>query len=512
MAERTGCQEPTLHVCAPYEVSMGRFCAEWERAYKGVTLNPWQLPILDDWLALGPGLRYVHPRNLLEVPRQNGKTELALARIDFGIAILPLLRAKAGLSPRGERILYSAHQYSTAVEIFGRMQEYWGTKANDPNCRYPQLNRMVKYVRKAISKESIALKDEYGGGVVYFATRTNAASIGFTVDAILGDEAQDLTETQQTAFVSTSSSAPLHNSQFIYLGTPPTPISKGDVFQDMREKVVSGEDDGSRGAISLSEWSVNDVVSDGFGDVTDQELWWRLNPAMGLNMQPDAPNKELGMYRQPLSFAQQRLGYWLPKAKAESRFFDRADWDACEVADEQAPEVGRGRLSCGVKFSPDGSTIAWSWAYVPDDGTAPYVELWESMPVYGGLDQCIAWVARRRRQLALVVIDGQAGATDLEERLRKEGLPRRRVRVATSGDYVGACSMALSAVAQHDLRHIRSDALDESVRAARRRKVGRSGVGMDDGEEVPCTPAESMALALYGARTARNIDTEGRAG
>ena len=514
MAERVGCQEPTFHVAAPYSVTMGRFMAEWERVNKGVTLNPWQVSILDDWLALGPGLKYVHPRGGLEVPRQNGKTEDGLARIDWGVAVLPLVRRKAGLSFRGERILYSAQSYSTVVEIFERMQKYYGTKANDPKCAYPRLNRMVKSVRKAISKEAIFFKEEYGGGVVYFATRTNQSNLGFTVDVILGDEAQELTEIQQKAFLSTPSSAPLKNSQIIYMGTPPTPDSKGDVFQGIRSDVVDGTDDGTYGAICWSEWSVSDLMpegEEGFGDHLDEEVWWRVNPGMGTNLQPSAPRVELGFYRQPLTFAQQRLGYWLPKAKAERTFLDAKDWDACLVPKEGALGPRDGKAALGVKFSPDGELVAWSVCVAPDSG-APFVELVGLDDVAAGVDEAFAYAIEHRRDLARVVIDGQTGTADFAERLVKAGMHKRRVCEAGTGGYIDACSMLTTAVKKHELAHIASPALDEPARTARRRKVGRSGIGADDGPDVPCAPIESAALALWGARTARKIDKEGRAG
>lgn len=514
MAERIGCQEPTFHVASPFPVTMGRYVAEWERVYKGVILNPWQLPILDDWLALGPGLRYVHPRNLLEVPRQNGKTELALARIDWGAAILPLVRKKAGLSFKGERILYSAHDYSTVTEIFERMQHYYGTKANDPDCEYPKLNRMVKLVRRAAAKEAIFFKKEYGGGVVYFATRTNKAKLGYTVDAIMGDEAQELTETQQKAFVSTSSSAPLRNSQFIYLGTPPTPDSTGDVFQSMRDDVVSGTDSGEHGAISLSEWSVNDLMpegEDGFGNHLDEDVWWRVNPAMGLNLQPTAPNVELGLYRQPLTFAQQRLGYWLPKAKAEKTFLDPKDWDSCLIPREAALGPTEGKAALGVKFSLDGELVAWSVCVVPDVGV-PYVELVGLAATNEGTEAALAWADKYKGLLTAVVVDGQSGAADFADRLRALRIRKRRVSVASTMDYIDACAMLTAAVREHTVAHIEQGPLDDSARMSRRRKVGRSGIGANDGPDVPCSPIESAALALFAARTAKQIDTEGRAG
>lgn len=506
MAERIGCQEPTFHVASPFPVTMGRYVAEWERVYKGVILNPWQLPILDDWLALGPGLRYVHPRNLLEVPRQNGKTELALARIDWGVAILPLVRKKAGLSFKGERILYSAHDYSTVTEIFERMQHYYGTKANDPDCEYPKLNRMVKLVRRAAAKEAIFFKKEYGGGVVYFATRTNKAKLGYTVDAIMGDEAQELTETQQKAFVSTSSSAPLRNSQFIYLGTPPTPDSTGDVFQSMRDDVVSGTDSGEHGAISLSEWSVNDLMpegEDGFGNHLDEDVWWRVNPAMGLNLQPTAPNVELGLYRQPLTFAQQRLGYWLPKAKAEKTFLDPKDWDACLVPREAALGPADGKAALGVKFSIDGELVAISVCVVPEIG-APYVELVGLIDATHGDEEALAYVTGHQRQVACVVVDGQSGAADFRQRLVVAGMRAKgQVVEAGTAGYIDACAMLRTSVAKREVTHMAQVQLDDSARMSRRRKVGRSGIGAEDGPDVPCAAIESAALALWGARTTR---------
>lgn len=514
MAERIGCQEPTFHVAAPYDVTMGPFMAEWERLNKGVVLSPWQCGILDDWLALGPGLRYVHPRNLGEVPRQNGKTEDALARIDWGVSVLPWVRLKAGLSFRGERILYSAQSYSTVIEIFERMQHYYGTKANDTRCAYPHLNRMVKSVRKAISKEAIFFKPEYGGGVVYFATRTNQSNLGFTVDVIIADEGQELTEVQQKAFLSTPSSAPLKNSQIIYIGTPPTPDSRGDVFQSLRDGIVDGTDDGTFGAVSLSEWSVNDLMpegEEGFGDHLDEEVWWRVNPGMGLNLQPSAPRVELGFYRQPLTFAQQRLGYWLPKAKAERTFLDAKDWEACLVPAEALLGPGDGKAALGVKYSVDGELVAWSVCVIPDDG-APSVELLGLAEAREGTEAVLAWVGKWRGLLTAVVVDGQAGAADLVERVRAAGVRKRRASEAGTGGYIDACSMLMAAVGEHALAHMAQGPLDDSATMSRRRKVGRSGIGAEDGPDVPCAPIESAALALYGARTARRIDREGRAG
>ena len=145
-------------------------------------------------------------------------------------------------------------------------------------------------------------------------------------------------------------------------------------------------------------------------------------------------------------------------------------------------------------ISLDGELVAWSVCVVPDEG-APYVELVGLAETRQGTEAALAWVAKYKGLLNAVVVDGQSGAADFADRVRALRIRKRRVSVATTGDYIDACAMLTAAVREHTVAHIEQGPLDDSARMSRRRKVGRSGVGADDGPDVPCAPVESAASA-----------------
>lgn len=140
---------------------------------------------------------------------------------------------------------------------------------------------------------------------------------------------------------------------------------------------------------------------------------------------------------------------------------------------------------------------------LPDKGI-PYVELVGIAGSAGGAEEARAYVAKHRRQLACVVVDGQTGSADFAQGLREDGMRGRGLVVeAGTGDYIAACAMTMQAVRKRELAHMAQGPLDDSARMSRQRKVGRSGIGADNGADMPCAPIESAALALWGARTTK---------
>ena len=65
------------------------------------------------------------------------------------------------------------------------------------------------------------------------------------------------------------------NPQTIFTGTPPTPISSGTVFTDLRNSAL----DGSSVDVGWAEWSVDEQ-----SDMRDIELWYQTNPSLGLRI------------------------------------------------------------------------------------------------------------------------------------------------------------------------------------------------------------------------------------
>jgi phage terminase large subunit-like protein len=78
----------------------------------GFTLQVWQNDVLGDSLLEKRPHKWASFENALVVPRQNGKTELAIARMLAGALVL------------GERlIIYTAHLARTSEEVFRRTRE-----------------------------------------------------------------------------------------------------------------------------------------------------------------------------------------------------------------------------------------------------------------------------------------------------------------------------------------------------------------------------------------------------
>lgn len=488
-------QTPTFHVAEEYSKSYGPVATAIAAAV-GVTLDECQQATLNDWLAVDYRGKWVHRRNGEMKPRQNGKTVLLETRIEFGILGVPAILKARGKKARGERILYSAHDYSTVTQLFDRLRELFGNQAHDPEANYPELNAKVKMVRKATGKEAIFFTN---GGVIYLTTRTKNAKRGFTVDTIICDEAQELTDVHLKAILSTASSAPLGNPQYIFVGTPSGPESSGTMFATMHYALKEHPEEEK--SISWSEWSVCDLVESGYGDLHDKDIWYRTNPALGVRIEEETVESELGTYSTELAFAQERLGYWLPKEKAAKAVISEDAWKACEIPIEQAPKDGK--IAYGVQFTSDGTLAALSAAIVTDDGP-DYVELIDVMSAEYGNNQLAEWLAKRANKSAAVLIDGRSGARPLENRLSKMRVRKGIVQLCSKGRKMDAAAMLVESVQGRSVCHIESEALDDSATKSVKRPIGTAGgFGFGDGQSSIAAPLESAALALLAARTSK---------
>ena len=441
----------------------------------GAPPDDWQAAILMDWLAVRKSGKWLHVRNGMSCPRQNGKSWLIEARIIYGVIVC------------GEKILYTAHDYSTITQLFDRMKGYFGEKKNDDEAEYPELNSLVRMVRRAAGKEAIFFKN---GAAIYFSTRTKSARRGFTVDVVIADECQELTQVQLSSIMSTASSGPLKNSQYVFCGTPPTPASSGDVFAHVRESALNGADD-----ISWNEWSVEEV-----GDVTDESRWYEANPALGTRLDISILRAQVGTMDE-LAFAQEVLGYWLPVILAKA-VIDAKDWGATAVGRADAPKSGK--LALGVKFTTDGKRAAVSAAIIPDDGGMPYVELVAFRDVSRGTRWLVGGLMANIKAASVVMIDGKSGTGARLDRLREAKAPQRAVKVASTKDVQDAESAFLNEVVEHGVSHLTSELLDDSALRSVRRNIGKNGAfGFGDGENSSSAPIESASLALFGARTSK---------
>ena len=467
-----GNQDPRIRVSDDYAYTYGGDAAEMAGAY-GLTPDPWQQTVLDDWLAYDDDGTYAHDTCGLAVPRQNGKNGTLEVRELYGAAV------------EGEKILHTAHEVKTARKAFLRLCSFFENESE-----YPELAEIVKAIRKTNGQEAIELTN---GGSIEFSARSKGAARGFTVDVVVCDEAQELTDDQLEALMPTSSAGPLQNSQLILLGTPPDPTTNGDVFPRTRRNALSSEHAGT----NWIEWSVDEI-----GDVSDESRWEETNPALGYRLTRKAVEKELKTMS-PDGFARERLGWWA--SDMANGCFDPSEWDALKVdfTDEEIVEQASWKRAYGVKFSADGKRAAIAIA-IWKRGATPHVEVLEHGSTENGIQWAEDWLTPRCGKVSTTVIDGKANALDLYNRLLAGGVVKRALDPAKPETVTAASSMFLNAVTEGSMTHIGQPALDDAVKAAEKREIGKGGgFGFQSGNETDITPLEAACLALWGVRTTK---------
>lgn len=429
----------------------------------------------------------------ISVPRQNGKSQLLVAR------------ALAGALLFGEKkIVVSAHQQDTAREAFAKLIEIVEADGNESLRQRldPRFGRGG--IMNAINREAVKFTN---GATIQFKARSGAAGKGFSSDCLLLDEAQILGSRAWTSINSTMSA--MRNPQVWLLGTPPQEEDDSFAFQMVRDAAVEGRSS----AAAWLEWAVDtsspeyleardDLASKTWTPVVEY-LCWSANPAWNVRINHEVVQGEFETYS-PDRFAQDRHGIWRSEAGA-SRLITAEQWQATGVA---KPPVG-GVKSYGVAFSQDGTRVSVAGGLKHPDGI--HVELVDarSGSFESGVAPLADWLAERWRETALIAISGRAGADALAAALRDRGVTNKRVvHTVSTPEYFAACSMFYDAIRDKSATHLASDGqavLDNSVAVSDKKIRAKDGAwGWEattvDGDE---TPVEAASLAHWAARTTK---------
>lgn len=457
-------QAPRLHVAPRAAKTFGDLAGDLAGDY-GLTPDPWQRLVLDDWLAVDRLGAWTALTCGLSVPRQNGKNALLEIRELFGMV------------GRGEKILHTAHEVKTARKAFKRLQHFFGTKPDDPAAKFPELNALVAEVRNVNGQEAVVLKN---GGSVEIVARSKNSARGFTVDVLVMDEAQEMTDDDLEALMPTTSSAPLGNPQWIYTGTPPGPRANGDVFTRTRNDAL-----GKPKRLAWHEWS-SPPASD-----LDDEMAWRLaNPALITGrLQFEVIEGERSRFSDE-GFARERLGMW--GETSSSQVIDVQTWAKCaDMAGQISSEV-----ALAVDVMPDRTAGSVSLAGLRADDRWQ-VELVDNRNSVGWIVDRVAGICERQSVRA-VIIDAQSPAASLIEALEARGVV---VTKTGARDMAAACGQFYDAVMEDRLRHLDVPLLNSALGVARKRSLGDAWAWHRKSAVADITPLVSCTLALWGARS-----------
>lgn len=456
-----GVQEPSLRL-APYYLPNDSYedFVDLGKAY-GLLPDEWQAGILRDSLGERANGKWAAPRVGVSAPRQNGKNGYIELRELGGLLLLE------------ERILHTAHEVKTAMMSFRRIKAFFEN--------YDDLRKMVKKISNINGQESISLVN---GGTLQFAARSKSSGRGFSVDTLILDEAQELSDDVWAAILPTISASP--NPQVILLGTPPGPTVNGEVFTRFRSAALLGEDE----RLSWSEWS-----ADREDDPSDPTIWAKANPALGIRLEVETVSDEFASMDEE-TFARERLGMW--DSTASGSVFDDEQWKA--LVSQTDPG---GRVVFAVDVSPNRDRASIGVAgYLPDGRVM--VQTIENRRGTG-------WVAGRLKELTDrwptlgVLIDTAGPAASLLPDLKR--LRVKRIRLLATNDVKAACGMFYDYVNDGRLAHPDQPVLNTAIGSARKRPLGDAWAWHRKGNDSDITPLVAVTFAAYGLLTARRAAT-----
>lgn len=457
MDVRIGEQTPTKSVILPYDESMGDQAVEYyERS--GREAFDWQKFMINAIMARNSDGLWTHMNFGYAVPRQNGKNEIIAIRELYGLE-------------EGERVLHTAHRTNTSKAAFDRLVAILEESGCENQVDFTSI--------KARGNESIEL---VGGGRIDFRTRTSTGGLGESFDLLVVDEAQEYTDDQRSALMYTIAASP--NPQTIYTGTPPTPISSGTVFTNLRDNTLHGNSEDT----GWAEWSV-DVQS----DPRDKDLWYQTNPSLGLRVSERNIQAEVG--NDDIDFNIQRLGYWIQYNQKSA--ISENEWKELHV--DELPKF-KGKLFAGVKYGHDGTNVALSIAVKTEDDRI-FVESIDCQSIRNGN----AWIINflKNADVQEVVIDGASGQKILAEGMKQAGL--KSPILPTVKEIIVANSMFEQALFQQTIAHKSQPSLYQVVTNCDKRNIGSNGgFGYRSQiEENDIALMDSMILAQWACAEAK---------
>jgi len=438
----------------------------------GVVLDEWQEDVFQAAMGERGDGRWASRLVGVSTPRQNGKSQLIVARAMAGVLLFD-----------EKTIICSAHQTDTAREVFQRLLDII-----DSN---PSVERRVDSVMKALGREYIRFK---GGQTIRIKARSISGSRGFSADCLLLDEAQILGRPAWSSILPTMSAR--ENPQAWLLGTPPTPSDDGEVFAQLRDQGIAGT--GRR--MAYLEWSADEQ-----DDLDAEATWAKANPAYGSRIQREAIEAERSSMSDE-QFAMERLGMW--SADSATRVIDETSWLA--VADPASMAVDK--LTLAIDVPPDRSVAAVGLAGLRADGSW-HVELDEQRK---GVDWVIPWVRTRatRNRLHGVVADELSGL--VEKRRDRHYLIGTDIQVTLAGaegrDMAVACARFFDGVMDGTVHHTDQPQVNVALSVARKRPLGSGWAWNRKDAASDITPLVAETLALWGAQNDNVIRPTRRTG
>jgi phage terminase large subunit-like protein len=418
-------------------------------------LDEWQEQALEAAMGERSDGRWASKFVGVSAPRQNGKSQLIVARALAGVLLF-----------EEKMIIISAHETDTAREIWKRLID---VIEDNPNLEGRVTGRM-----DAINREFLAFGKGADKQTIKLKARRQSGSRGFSADCLLLDEAQMLGKPAWGSIVPTMSARP--NPQLWLFGTPPTESDDPFAFSRVRESSMA-----KKARHCWLEWA-----ADPTDDFDDPETWAKANPSYGVRISYEACADDRSAMDDD-QFAMERLGMWSDSRRVS--LFEGTTW-ADGKRDERPDGLTVDALALAVSIDLAHSSVV---AASVDDGDVWVKPLHHGPGTKGVVDRCVELQSRFDVD---VVVDGRGPGAVLIPHLEKAGV---RLHIASTGDVLDAFANLETKVKDGQFFHVDAPELDAAAAGAVRRDVGdRSALGRKK-SSADISPLEAASLAAWRA-------------
>ena len=402
----------------------------------------------------------------LSIPRQVGKTFLV------GAIVFALCLLRPGLT-----VIWTAHRLRTAEETFGKMQAF---------ARRAKIKPHVLKVLRGSGEEEIQFRN---GSRILFGARERGFGRGFDeVDVVIYDEAQILGENALDDIIpAMNQSRQDTGALLLFMGTPPKPDDKGEVFTRMRKEALSGEDTDT-GWVEMGadpDYKPTPLPA----QLTSKD--WEQVAKANVSFPEDTPREAILRMRKKLgadSFCREGLGIWDDDSLTT---IPMSGWNAC--GDAAGEIVGKVVLS--VDMSLDRKMTYIGVCGDRADGRRQ-VEVAAARPGTGWVVEALKDAVEQWRAPVVVASTTTSPAASLIPNLIDAGL---EVVPVGGGELAQACGHFLDSVVERTVVHIVDEALTAAVKGAEK-KPGEAYVFTRKGD-TDISPLYAVTLALWGWTT-----------
>lgn len=444
----------------------------------GVRCDPWQEIELDAIFSVDAFGRWVCTEYGKLVARQNGK----------GNIILPFELAHLFLWPKpdGEpkTIVHTAHEVKTAKEAFRRLKRVITSS--------PVLMGELLGGERGIKDNNNERGFELANGNrLLFIARSKNSGVGFSVDVLVVDEAQQTPMAAMDALLPTMSA--MDNTQVLFTGTVPDELNDAEYWEGVRDRGRSGTDPRTGWSEHNPEGSDDPDTADKI-DVYDVENWKASNPGLGYRAGLNRVTIEDEISRlTPDAVRRLRFSVWpnrRPVATAKLSDLDLDVWnrhareDAGVAGDGVVLSLALGRgggygtIGAAVRFDTDHIAVEHIWTQAGTRWIAPMLK--ELKGKHGN---------------ALVVLDSKNAAAVIS------ALDNAKVKyLAMNLDEIAAAhTLFIEHVNAGLVPHRPQGEVTKSLELATTRNIGRAGLTWEQSDPTkPVSMAQAVTWALWG--------------